>query len=258
MKPGERIALAPAYVLHQHDWRETSSIIEIFSREQGRLGLVALGARRPRTTWRPWLRPFQPLLLSWVGGRELATLTGAEPQAPAPPLAAHAVLSGFYLNELLLRLVARHDPQPELFGYYAEALAGLAVSVRPALRLFEKKLLAVLGYGLNLERDALSGEPLRADAWYRYLPERGPLRVADRNAAGVVVSGASLLALAAGDLAQPQQLREAQKVTRAMLDVLLAGRPLKTREVMRAFGKLGHGTNNGGRPLRSGNRVSAG
>lgn len=238
MKPGERISLAPAYVLHQHDWRETSSILEVFSREHGRLGLVGLGARRLKTAWRPWLRPFQPLLLSWVGGRELGTLTGAEPQAAAPPLSPDALMSGFYLNELLLRLVARHDPQPELFDHYAQALRDLADALQPALRLFEKRMLATLGYGLNLERDAASGERLDATAWYRYVPERGPLRTDDREGAGVVVRGASLLALAAGHLDQPQQLREAKQVTRAMLDVLLDGRPLKTREVMLACGKL--------------------
>lgn len=248
MKPGERIALAPAYVLQAHAWRETSSIIEVFSREHGRLGLVALGARRPRTAWRPWLRPFQPLLLSWVGGRELATLTGAEPRAAAAPLSPPALLSGFYLNELLLRLVPRHDPQAELFDHYAQALSNLATSVRSGLRLFERELLAALGYGLNLERDAASGEPLRAGAWYRYVPERGPLQVADRAAAGVVVSGATLLALAAGTLSRPEQLREAQRVTRAMLDLVLDGRPLKTREVMQAFGRLQHGVQTSVRP----------
>ncbi|MGH8279889.1 MAG: DNA repair protein RecO [Gammaproteobacteria bacterium] len=238
MKRGERVALAPAFILHRHAWRESSSILEIFSREHGRFGMVALGARRPKTIWRAWLRPFQPLLLSWVEGRELATLTGAEPQAPAAPLSADALMSGYYLNELLLRLVMRHDPQPELYDCYARALGALAESVRPVLRRFEKELLAALGYGLSLERDAASGKPLEAGGWYRYAPERGPLRVAAPDGTGLVVHGATLLALASGNLLQPEVLREAQQVTRAMLDVVLDGRPLRTREVMRGFGRL--------------------
>lgn len=255
MKPGERISLVSAYILHRHDWRETSSIIEVFSRDQGRLGLVALGARRPKSAWRPWLRPFQPLLLSWVGGRELATLTGAEPQAAAASLSAQSLMSGFYLNELLLRLLPRHDPHPGLFDDYARALVRLASALRPALRLFEKELLAALGYGLNLERDAVSGEPLRAEAWYCYVPERGPLRTEAPGGPGVRVRGASLLALAAGDITQPEHLHEAQQVTRAMLDVLFDGRPLKTREVMRAFGKMNRSMNSETLPGRQGGQA---
>ncbi|MDE2091672.1 MAG: DNA repair protein RecO, partial [Gammaproteobacteria bacterium] len=109
-----RIVLQPAYVLHQYDWRETSRMVEILSRDHGRLGLVARGARRPRSPLRAVLRPFQPLLLSWTGGGDLVTLTGVEPAGEPFALQGRALLSAFYLNELLLRLLTRHDPQAEL------------------------------------------------------------------------------------------------------------------------------------------------
>ena len=237
MKAAERLLLMPAYVLHQYNWRETSRVVELFSRDHGRLGVVARGARRARSPWRAALRPFQPLLVSWSGGGELATLIGAESAAAAPALSGTALMSGFYLNELLLRLLPRHDPQPGLYAYYTRTLERLMVSAAPALRLFEKNLLAALGYGLNLECDAATGEPLQSDCRYLYAPERGPLTTNGAAGPGLNVSGATLLALAEENLEQVEQLREAQRLLRAMLDSLLGERPLKTREVMRAFGR---------------------
>ncbi len=229
--------LTPAYVLHQHDWRETSRVVEILSRDHGRLGVVARGARRAKSPWRALLRPFQPLLVSWMGGGELATLIGAEPGAASHSLSGRALLSGFYMNELLLRLLPRQDPHSELFNQYADALGRLMQNTSLALRLFEKHLLTGLGYGLNLERDAISGQWVQADAVYHYEPEQGLVRVAANAGSGVQVNGSTLLALAAERLEQAEALREARRLLRAVLDQLLGERPLKTREVMRAFGK---------------------
>lgn len=237
MRAAERVMLTPAYVLHQHDWRETSRVVEILSRDHGRLGLVARGARRPTSPWRALLRPFQPLLLSWMGGGELGTLIGTESGNVPHKLAGRALLSGFYMNELLLRLLPRQDPQPGLFSQYADALDQLTQATSPALRLFEKHLLAALGYGLNLERDAVTGQLLETDAMYRYELEQGPVRVGNAAGSGIHVGGGTLLALAKEDLGQPEQLREARRLLRAALDQLLGERPLKTREVMRGLGK---------------------
>ncbi|HVC37524.1 MAG TPA: DNA repair protein RecO [Gammaproteobacteria bacterium] len=235
----ERVTLVPAYVLHQHDWRETSRLVEVFTRDHGRLGLMARGSRRASSPWRAVLRPFQPLLLSWVGGGELATLISAEAGDAACALAGHALMSGFYMNELLLRLLPRQDPQLELFGQYGNALGQLTQATAPALRMFEKHLLAALGYGLNLERDAVTGQPLETDAIYRYEPEQGLVRVRDTAGTGTNIRGGTLLALASGDLQQPEQLRDARRLLQTVLDQLLGERPLKTREVMRAFLKAG-------------------
>ncbi|MGA9852332.1 MAG: DNA repair protein RecO [Gammaproteobacteria bacterium] len=237
MRAAERVMLTPSCILHQHDWRETSRIVEILSRDHGRLGVVARGARRAKSPWRPLLRPFQSLLLSWTGGGELATLIGAEPDAAPRPLSGQALLSGFYMNELLLRLLPRQDPQPELFNQYLDALNRLTQATSLALRVFEKHLLTALGYGLNLERDTATGQPVQADAIYRYEPEQGPVRVAGTTGSGVHVRGSTLLALAEDKLEQPEQLREARRLLRAVLDQLLGERPLKTREVMHAFGQ---------------------
>ncbi|MGB9428363.1 MAG: DNA repair protein RecO [Gammaproteobacteria bacterium] len=239
MKDPGRMLLMPAYVLHQHDWRETSRVVEILSREHGRLGAVARGARRAKSPWRAVLRPFQPLLLSWTGGGELATLIGAEPAGAAHQFSGRTLMSGYYMNELLLRLLPRHDPQPDLFDRYAETLGRLPCAAAPALRVFEKHLLAALGYGLNLERDAASGLPVQANILYRYEPEQGPVGVVAADDFGIHISGGSLMALAAENLQHPEQLRETRQLLQAVLDRLLGGRPLKTREVMRAFSKAG-------------------
>jgi len=238
MRTSERVTLIPAYVLHQYDWRETSRLVEVFTHDHGRLGLVARGARRANSPWRAVLRPFQPLLLSWVGGGELATLTAAEAGDGPHALSGRALMSGFYMNELLLRLLPRLDPQPGLFGQYGHALSRLTQATAPALRLFEKHLLAALGYGLNLERDAATGQPLETDAMYRYEPEQGPVRIGGAAGTGVNIRGGALLALASGDFQQPEQLRDVRHLLQTLLDELLGGRPLKTREVMRAFGKV--------------------
>lgn len=233
----ERIALQPAYLLHQHAWRETSRILEIFSRDHGRLGLVARGARRPRSPLHGVLQPFQPLLISWVGGGELGTLSGAESGAvPLLPLRGPALLSAFYLNELLLRLLPRHDSQAPLYMQYAQTLAQLPVDPAPALRVFEKHLLAALGYGLNLTHAADDGAPLQPALRYRYDPERGPLPAGAREMESSI-SGATLLALASERFEDRETLREARDLLRAALERQLAGRPLRTRELLGALGR---------------------
>lgn len=234
MKNSERVSLAPAYVLHHHDWRETSRVLEIFSRDYGRLGLVARGARRARSPWRTVLQPFRLLLLSWIGGGELATLTGAEAAGGTQSLSGAALMSAYYMNELLLRLLPRHDAQAELFGHYAEALLRLSPAPSAALRIFEKQLLLALGYGLTLDKDVASGEPVQADAVYRYEIERGPVRIASTAGAGLHISGSALEALAREDFSQAEQLQQARSVLRTALDRLLGERPLRTRRVMQA------------------------
>lgn len=235
MKNSERVGLAPAYVLHQHDWRETSRVVEVFSRDHGRLGVVARGARRAQSPWRAVLQPFQLLLLSWVGGGELVTLSGAEIAGVPERLSGPALMSAYYMNELLLRLLPRHDSQPELFCQYAEALGRLRSATAAVLRLFEKQLLSALGYGLTLEHDAVSGQPLRSDAVYLYDLERGPVPAAAAVSEGIYIRGAALTALAREDLDQPEQLQQTRELLRNALDQLLGERPLRTRSVMRAL-----------------------
>src|SRR5262245_18704368 len=161
MQPRERITLEPAFVLHHREYRDTSRILDVFTAGHGRLTLFARGARGPRSKLASLLMPFRPLLVSWSGRGDAAQLTGAESQEHAP-LPSRQVLSGFYLNELIITLTTRHDPQPQLFDDYAEALHRLATDAapEPTLRVFEKRLLASLGYGLEFSVDA--------HTWYRF------------------------------------------------------------------------------------------
>lgn len=228
-----RVELQPAYILHHRPFRDTSVLLEVFSRDHGRVGLVARGARGPRSRLKAILQPFRPLLLSWQLRGELGTLTGAEIAAPvaAPPTGGDALLGLYYLNELLLRLTARLDPHRELFGVYSAGVESLVAGLpaAPALRRFEKRLLDTLGYGPNLEHDA-SGQAIDAASSYRYDPATG-LAPCRPDAAGAL-RGASLLALADDSLADARALTDARRLLRIALEVHLDGRPLKTRELL--------------------------
>jgi DNA repair protein RecO (recombination protein O) len=228
-----RAELEPAFVLHRRPFRDTSVLLEAFSRDHGRLGLVARGARSQRSRLRGVLQPFRPLLLSWRLGGELGTLVGAEPDGPVTvaPAGGDALLALYYLNELLLRLTGRLDPHPQLYRVYAGTVAQLLAGapVAPALRVFERRLLEALGYGPDLARDA-AGQPIGADSCYRYDPALG-LASCRPDAAGAL-RGASLLALAAGALADPRALTDARRLLRAAIEPHLDGRPLKTRELL--------------------------
>ena len=231
---GRRVWLAPAYLLHQYAYRDTSRILEIFTREHGRLTLFARGANGPKSTIKGLLRPFQRLLVSWSGKSEACQLAGAELDGALTNLAKERLMSGFYLNELLLKLTERCDPHPEIFDCYArciDALAGGAAE-EAALRRFEKRLLDNLGYGLELARTP-DGEAVSSEGYYRFAPERGPQPcVADAPGA---VYGRSLADLEAEVFEDARSLRDAKRVLRAALDACLDGRALRSREVMLAL-----------------------
>ncbi len=228
------IQLQPGYILHQRAYRDTSLLLEVFTQEHGRFGLVARGARAPKSRNRGLLQLFQPLLLSWTGRAELGTLTGVEANGAAPRLKGTTLYSGFYLNELMMRLLQRLDPHPELFMAYAEALYGLQDATERPLRLFEKRLLETLGYGLLLDHEADSGVPVIAEADYVYALESGPLRCMDQNDGGLKLSGRSLHSLAAEELSDSQSLAEGKRLMRAALGLYLGDRGLKTREIFAA------------------------
>jgi DNA repair protein RecO (recombination protein O) len=230
-----RVAQEPAYVLHHYEYGETSLLLEVFTRHHGRLGLVAKGARRGRSPLRSSLIPFQPLLIGFSGRGELPVLTLAEPLAGAPALTGESLYCGLYLNELMLRLLHRHDPHERLFASYGEALErlGTALPAEAGLRVFEKRLLEDSGYGLVLDHDVGDGAPLRPEARYRYLPERGPVADAGPDPEGIPVQGASLLALACERLEDATVLHETKRLLRALLTRQLGDRPLMSRRLFR-------------------------
>jgi DNA repair protein RecO (recombination protein O) len=230
--------MQPAFVLHLRAWRETSGIVELLTSEHGRISLVARGMRRSRPGLSGILQPFQPVMVSWSGrGGSLMTLRNAESMGPPFQLAGTALISGFYLNELVLRFLHRGDPHPVLFPAYGRALAELCDpgGPEPALRRFEMVLLAEAGYGLNLDHDADTGAPLEPAGRYRYLIERGPVAAGKHDGEGPTFSGADLLAIGRGDFASPAYLRGARLLLRMALDHHLGDRPLRTREVLLAM-----------------------
>jgi DNA repair protein RecO (recombination protein O) len=231
---GRRVWLAPAYVLHQYAYRDTSRIVEVFTSEHGRLTLFARGANGPKSALKGVLRPFQRLLVSWSGTSEACQLVTAESDGMMTSLKPERLMSGFYLNELLLKLTERRDPHPEIFFSYAscmQALCGGEVE-EPTLRRFEKRLLNELGYGLELTQTG-DGLPVEQDKYYRFALQSGPqLCVAEAPGA---VYGRSLADLQAESFEDARSLRDAKRMLRAAIDVCLDGRALKSREVMLAL-----------------------
>jgi DNA repair protein RecO (recombination protein O) len=179
------------------------------------------------------LQPFRPLLLSWNQRGEMGTLTGAEQVASPPPLEAEPLFCGIYANELLMRFLQRSDPHSNLFDSYRDLLGGLAAgaSPQPPLRLFEKNLLEAAGFGMLLDRESGSGDPVSPRAWYRYLPESGPVRQerVEGDEDGLV-SGEALLALQSGVIGQRQQ-PELKRLMRRLIAHYLGDRPLKSQSL---------------------------
>lgn len=218
-----RIQLEPGYLLSARSYRDTSLLIEVFTPAQGRVGLIARGARGPRSKTRALLQPLQPLLLSWVGSGDLGSLHAVESAGPALPLQGERIFYGWYVNELLLKLLQRHDPHPALYDVYAEALSRLAGQhAEAALRFFELHLLAELGYGIHFPDDL---DPNRR---YRYDSEQGIYPVDSGGYAG-----ASMIALAEEKLDSPVALTDARHLLRQAIKVQLAGKTLETPKLLR-------------------------
>jgi len=183
---------------------------------------------------------FQPLSLSWFGKHELRTLHGAEWQGGQPQLQGTALLCGFYLNELLLNLMARDDPHESLFDYYQQTMQRLAQEDDHAftLRCFEKHMLQELGYALQLETEAVSGKPITPTQTYRYILELGAVAETPDASQGMQITGKTLLDMAADDYRDANSARQSKQLIRMLLDHYLAGKTLHTRELMRDLQKL--------------------
>lgn len=236
MSSQRRVQLEPAYLLHHRPWSDTSRILELMTRRHGRVTLFAHGARRPKSPLRGVLQPFLPLLVSWTGRADGGTLTGAEIAGAVTTLPPPQLLSGFYLNELLLRLVPKEDRQERLYEAYASALSQLGAETgNRALRVFEQVLLDELGYGLDLAREAGGGGILQPDRYYHFEPGRGVLAVRDEAGEPEAFRGADVLAVSRGEFGQPQALVAARRIFGAAIAHCLEGRGLASREVMLAM-----------------------
>jgi DNA repair protein RecO (recombination protein O) len=234
-----RIALAPAYILHHRPFRETGRIFEVLTREEGRLSVFARGVRGPKARLAAVLQPFTLLLLSCSGRGDAPSLTGAESAAAPIPLPAACLLSGFYLNELVLQLTTRHDPVPTLFDAYHGALHHLkeGAAIAPTLRIFEKRLLQLLGYGLELGTEATSGRPIEPCEYYYFRPGEG-LYPAEASRPGALL-GRSLARLESEELTETRELKDARALLQAALAHCLEGRELATRSVARSMARGG-------------------
>jgi len=244
-----RVLLQPGYVLHRRAYRDSSLLIELFTPQFGRVGVIARGARQRTSRLHGVLQPFRPLLLSWSGKGELPVLTGGESYGAGTWLQGQVLTGGFYINELLMRLLHRFDAHPDLHTVYhntvnalgeiGQALGSDAASctleLERALRIFEKHLLEEIGYGLLLEHDADQGRPIEAQQMYVYHLTRGPVHinaVGDRAITGeLTIRGQTLLDLACGRLEDGESLRETKKLMRAALAAHLGGRPLASRRL---------------------------
>ncbi|TCV97505.1 DNA replication and repair protein RecO [Luteibacter rhizovicinus] len=230
-----RIEQQPAYVLHARPYRETSMLVECLTRDHGRIGVVARGVRRERARLqRAQLEPFQHLSLDLVLKGELATLRGAEFAGPATRLTGDAGLAGLYLNELIVRLTGRQDPNPELFDLYAGTLARLSAGEPLAwsLRRFERDMLDSIGYALQLDIDAEQGEPIDPETSYRYAPGTGSIaaRPGDREA----IRGGDLLAFAADRCPDTAGLVALRRLMRQVIAFHLGGGELRAWRVLGA------------------------
>ena len=228
----------PAFVLHAYPYSETSLIVDVFSRDHGRLALLARGARRPRSVMRGVLLAFQPLELGWAGRGEVHTLMKAEWQGGQPLLTGKSLFCGYYLNELRMHLLPREDAHTRLFSVYADTLRRIADGAQEsALRCFERALLQELGYGLTLESDA-TGTAVDADAHYAYEIERGPVRLSSPGSSTLAVSGRTLIDLAREDFSDPRTLAEAKQLMRTLIGHYTGGKTLASRRIFRELQEL--------------------
>ncbi len=250
------------YVLHTYPYRETSLILQVWTELHGRFGVVAKGARRPRSAARGVLVPFQPLSLTWFGRGELKTLKSAEPSGAALPLAGPSLLSAFYLNELLLKLIHRDDPHERLWAAYDEAVsalrmrtrratgvpglvaaepgAGEARAIEPVLRRFELAMLRELGYAVELGRDAATGAAIDPARDYWYVVERGPVPAegTGERSDAVRLSGLTLAHLESGLFDDARTATQAKSLMRMLIHHCLNGQELSTRAIVRDLQRI--------------------
>jgi DNA repair protein RecO (recombination protein O) len=250
-----RVIQQPAYVLINRPYSETSWITEVFTKDFGRLSLMAKGARRVKSKLKGTLLPFQPLLISWSGKGEVPTLTGAEIDGRFSSMQLNAQICAFYCNEILVRALHKYDPHPKLYGLYQQTLCDLSAAYdaddalvstemnnlnakalhnTALLRRFEIGLLSEAGFGLNFAQDARTKQAIKQDAKYIYQPGLGFIELERDNANGF--SGAALLYLDSDNIAKSthtdrlHQL-EARRIMRLLLKPLVGERPLSSREL---------------------------
>lgn len=231
----KRVDLQIAYVLHRRAYKNSSAIVEFFTRDYGRLSILAKGVRRNKSRFSALLQVFQPLLISWGGKGDLPILYSAESHSNGFQFVGPTLYSAFYLNELIIKFLTVHDPHTDLFETYHSTLLGFAEAenIQVCLRRFERELLNEVGYGLNLHTDCYD-EPITADKTYCYIVEQGAVPVKQEvqaNNNNLKLKGSSLLAIREGSFSSEQDLLEAKLLMRSIIDYYLGHKPLNSRKL---------------------------
>lgn len=229
----ERVVQQPTFVLHTRPFRDTSLLVDLWTRDYGRIGGVARGARAQKSRYRGYLRPFVPMLVGWSGRSELVSFNQIEADGSPMLLEGRALLAGMYLNELLVRLLHQHDPHTGLFDHYRLTLSALNErgDIEPILRRFEKALLIELGFGFSWTQASDTFAPIVSSQWYHFEPDLGFCEQSTSSTAQPLLSGAHLLSIAENDFSTPEILRAAKHIMRRAMQVRLGSRVIKTREL---------------------------
>lgn len=237
-----RVDNESAYVLHRREYRDTSLLVELYTRHYGRICGVAKGARRQRSALGQALNLFQPLVAGWTGRGDLVTITHAEMNGEACLLQGDRIYYGLYINELLMKFLVRHDPHEALYDAYEATLSRLAAGEDDwALRRFEKHLLSAIGYGVVLDHDVVHHMPLKSDRTYIYMADLGPVPFdgerTPEEPAGMKISGAALCALKDEIRVDQNVRREVKRLMRFLINRHLEGRVLQTRRLWRSVSR---------------------
>ena len=232
-----KIDLQACFILHARAYRDTSNLLVVFSQDYGRVGLVAKGARSNKSRLHGLLQPFSPLLISWTGMGELCTLTHAEQEQRAYHLKAGNLMTGFYINELIINFLHRDDPHPQLYHRYDATVEELERSehIEPVLRLFERDLLQEAGYGLIFDCDVETGDNIEPDKYYNYFPDKGPVLSVMPDDSLLQIRGRTLLELNNDRIVEATILPEAKRLMRYLINWHMGGKPLKTRELFKQY-----------------------
>lgn len=230
-----RVQKEPGFVIHTRPYSETSLYVELFSRNYGRLTAIAKGARRQKSKFRSALLPFRQLQIGWSGKGEIPILTLAEPAESWAEIRGQSALCGFYVNELVMKLLHRYDAHPGLFEDYANTMSRLRCDggYEDILRLFEKRLLSELGYAMNLDHEADGRRGIDASRRYRYIPHLGAVAENNGRKGGVPISGAALCALRDEIFHDESEMKECKRLMRTMISHQLDNRPLHSRKLFR-------------------------
>lgn len=229
----QRVTLEPVFVLHSRPYSNTSLIVEFLTRSNGRLPLLARSARGLKSRYKGKLQPFSPMLASWAGRGELMSLGNVELTSSPFRLEGEALFCGFYLNELLIRLLHRDDPHPDIFESYENTLKNLEISANLAktLRQFEKRLLDQLGYGLSWQVEAQTQKNIIPEGRYQFYSDRGFVPYSGSSENPLIFSGKNLLAIADENWDDEEVLKAAKKIMRLAIGRHLGDRPLRSREL---------------------------